>query len=96
MLKDIAIVTGATVISDDMGMTFDNISMDVLGTAKKVVVSKDSTLLAHGGGDKKAIAARATKFAMQFPPRPAIMTGKSCLSAWQSWSAVLPLSKLAA
>ncbi len=59
MLKDIAIVTGATVISDDMGMTFDNISMDVLGTAKKVVVSKDSTLLAHGGGDKKAIAARA-------------------------------------
>jgi len=59
MLKDIAIVTGATVISDDMGMTFDNISMDVLGTAKKVVVTKDSTLLAHGGGDKKAIAARA-------------------------------------
>ncbi len=59
MLKDIAIVTGATVISDDMGMTFDNISMDVLGTAKKVVVSKDSTLLAHGGGDKKKIAARA-------------------------------------
>ncbi len=59
MLKDIAIVTGATVISDDMGMTFENITMDVLGTAKKVVVSKDSTLLAHGGGDKKAIAARA-------------------------------------
>lgn len=59
MLKDIAILTGATVISDDMGMTFENISMDVLGTAKKVVVSKDSTLLAHGGGDKKAIAARA-------------------------------------
>ena len=59
MLKDIAIVTGATVISDDMGMTFDNISMDVLGTAKKVVVTKDSTLLAHGGGDKKAIVARA-------------------------------------
>jgi len=59
MLKDIAIVTGATVISDDMGMTFDNISMDVLGSAKKIVVTKDSTLLAHGGGDKKAIAARA-------------------------------------
>ena len=59
MLKDIAIVTGATVISDDMGMTFDNISMDVLGTAKKVVVGKDSTLRADGGGDKKAIAARA-------------------------------------
>lgn len=59
MLKDIAAVTGATVISDDMGMTFENISMDMLGVAKKVVVSKDSTLLAHGGGDKKMIAARA-------------------------------------
>jgi chaperonin GroEL len=59
MLKDIAIVTGATVISDDMGMTFENITPAVLGSAKKVVVSKDSTLLAHGAGDKNAIAARA-------------------------------------
>ena len=59
MLKDIAILTGATVISDDMGMTFENITPAVLGNAKKVVVSKDSTLLAHGGGDKNAIAARA-------------------------------------
>jgi chaperonin GroEL len=59
MLKDIAIVTGATVISDDMGMTFENITPAVLGSAKKVVVSKDSTLLAHGAGDKSAIAARA-------------------------------------
>ena len=58
MLKDIAIVTGATVISDDMGMTFENITPAVLGAAKKVVVSKDSTLLAHGA-DKDAIAARA-------------------------------------
>lgn len=59
MLKDIAIVTGATVISDDMGMTFENITPAVLGSAKKVIVSKDSTLLAHGAGDKSAIAARA-------------------------------------
>ncbi|MBQ4070487.1 MAG: chaperonin GroEL [Alphaproteobacteria bacterium] len=61
MLKDIAIVTGATVISDDMGMTFENITPAVLGSAKKVVVSKDSTLLAHGAGDKNAIAARAAE-----------------------------------
>ena len=59
MLKDIAVVTGATVVSDDMGMTFENITPDVLGTAKKVVVAKDSTLLAQGGGDKSAIDARA-------------------------------------
>ena len=59
MLRDIATVTGATVISDDMGMTFENITMDVLGSAKRVVVSKDNTLLAHGAGDPERIAARA-------------------------------------
>lgn len=59
MLKDIAIVTGATVISDDMGMTFENITPAVLGGAKRVVVSKDKTLLVNGNGDKDAIENRA-------------------------------------
>ncbi|HNY25530.1 MAG TPA: chaperonin GroEL [Alphaproteobacteria bacterium] len=59
MLRDIAIVTGATVVSDDMGMTFENITPAVLGSAKKVVVSKETTLLVNGAGDKKAIASRA-------------------------------------
>ena len=59
MLKDIAIVTGATVISDDMGMTFENINQSVLGSAKRVVVSKDKTLLVNGGGDGDEIKARA-------------------------------------
>ena len=59
MLKDIAIVTGATVISDDMGMTFENITPAVLGSAKRVVVSKDKTLLVNGNGDKAEIKNRA-------------------------------------
>ena len=59
MLKDIAIVTGATVISDDMGMTFENITPAVLGSAKRVVVSKDKTLLVNGDGDSDAIKNRA-------------------------------------
>ena len=59
MLKDIAIVTGATIISDDMGMTFENITPAVLGGAKRVVVSKDKTLLVNGNGDKDAIKNRA-------------------------------------
>jgi len=59
MLKDIAIVTGATVVSDDMGMTFENITPAVLGSAKRVVVSKDKTLLVNGDGDKDAIKNRA-------------------------------------
>lgn len=59
MLKDIAIVTDATLISDDMGMTFDNITPAVLGSAKRVVVSKDKTLLVNGNGDSDAIKNRA-------------------------------------
>lgn len=65
MLRDIAIVTGATVISDDMGMTFDNISPAVLGSAKRVVVAKDSTLIVNGAGDKSAIDARADEIRKQ-------------------------------
>ena len=61
MLKDIAIVTGATVISDDMGMTFENITPAVLGSAKRIVVSKDKTLLVNGNGDADAIKARAAE-----------------------------------
>ncbi len=61
MLKDIAVVTGATVISDDMGMTLENINPAVLGSAKRVVVSKDKTLLVNGNGDTKAIESRAAE-----------------------------------
>jgi chaperonin GroEL len=59
MLADIAIVTGATVISDDMGMSLENITPAVLGSAKKIVVGKDSTLIVDGAGDKARISARA-------------------------------------
>ncbi len=65
MLADIAIVTGATVISDDMGMTFDNITPAVLGSAKRIVVDKSSTLIVGGAGDKNTIAARADEIRKQ-------------------------------
>ncbi len=71
MLKDIAIVTGATVISDDMGMTFENITPAVLGSAKRVVVSQDKTLLVNGNGESGAIKDRADEI------RKAISTATS-------------------
>jgi chaperonin GroEL len=61
MLKDIAILTGATVVSDEMGMTFDNITPDVLGSAKQITVAKDTTLIVDGAGDKKEIESRAAE-----------------------------------
>ena len=57
-LEDIAILTGATVISADAGMNFDNVSLEVLGSARKVIVGKDSTTIIEGAGEKNVIAGR--------------------------------------
>lgn len=61
ILQDIAILTGAQVITDDRGMTFENVDLDVVGTARKVIVAKDVTTIIEGAGDSKAIAARLTQ-----------------------------------
>lgn len=58
MLKDIAILTGATVVSDDTGVTFKDFSMEGLGTCEKVLITKEETTLIEGVGDKKAVEAR--------------------------------------
>lgn len=61
ILQDIAILTGAQVITDDRGMTFENVDLDVVGTARKVIVAKDVTTIIEGAGDSKEIAARLTQ-----------------------------------
>ncbi len=58
MLEDIAVLTGATVISEEVGLKLDNISLDLLGTARKVVVTKDNTTIIEGVGDDKLIRGR--------------------------------------
>jgi chaperonin GroEL len=58
MLQDIATLTGATVISEEMGMTLEGATMDILGTASKVVIDKDNTTIIDGAGDKAAVEAR--------------------------------------
>lgn len=57
-LADIAILTNATVVSADAGMNFDNISLDVLGSARKIIVGKDNTTIIEGAGNKAQIQAR--------------------------------------
>ena len=61
MLQDMAILTGAQVVSDELGLKLDSIDMDVLGTAEKVIVAKDETTIVAGGGSKEDIAARVTQ-----------------------------------
>lgn len=63
VLEDIAIVTGATVISGDTGMTMENVGLDVLGSAARVVSTKDHTTIVDGKGSKKSIKERAEHIA---------------------------------
>lgn len=58
VLNDIAILTGATVISEDRGMTFENVDLDVVGSARRVIVNKDETTIIEGGGAPSEITAR--------------------------------------
>ena len=58
MLQDIAILTGGQVISDDLGMKLESVTMDMLGSAKRVSITKDETTIVDGGGDKAEIEAR--------------------------------------
>ena len=61
MLQDMAILTGAQVVSDELGLKLDSIDMSVLGTAKKVIVSKDETTIVQGAGSKEDIDARVAQ-----------------------------------
>lgn len=65
MLEDIAILTNATVISEDLGMTLENVSIDSLGKAKRVTISKENTTIVDGAGDKKDIEARCNQIRAQ-------------------------------
>jgi chaperonin GroEL len=58
ILNDIAILTGAEVITDDRGMTFENVDLDVVGSARKVIVTKDETTIIEGGGAAAEVTAR--------------------------------------
>lgn len=58
VLQDIATLTGATVISEEQGMTFENVDLDVIGTARKVIVTKDDTTIVEGAGRPSEVDAR--------------------------------------
>ncbi|WP_227272068.1 chaperonin GroEL [Roseobacter weihaiensis] len=65
MLQDIAILTGGQVISEDLGMKLENVTIDMLGTAKKVAITKDETTVIDGAGDKAEIDARVSQIRTQ-------------------------------
>ena len=65
MLQDIAILTGGQVISDDLGMKLENVSIDMLGRAKKISINKDNTTIVDGSGEKSEIEARVSQIRQQ-------------------------------
>jgi chaperonin GroEL len=65
MLQDIAILTAGQVISDDLGMKLENVTLDMLGRAKKVIIKKDDTTVIDGAGDKSEIEARVAQIRAQ-------------------------------
>ncbi|SDP79754.1 chaperonin GroEL [Phyllobacterium sp. YR620] len=65
MLEDIAILTGGTAISEDLGIKLENVTLDMLGRAKKTIVEKETTIIVNGGGSKADIDARIVQIKAQ-------------------------------
>ncbi|MEO1025076.1 MAG: chaperonin GroEL [Pseudomonadota bacterium] len=65
MLQDIAILTGGQVISEDLGMKLENVTIEMLGTAKRVSITKDETTIVDGAGEKAEINARVSQIRQQ-------------------------------
>ncbi len=65
ILEDIAILTGGQVVSEDLGMKLENVTLEMLGTAKRVEITKDDTTIIDGAGEKELIEARANQIKRQ-------------------------------
>ncbi|PIW30422.1 MAG: chaperonin GroEL [Rhodobacterales bacterium CG15_BIG_FIL_POST_REV_8_21_14_020_59_13] len=65
MLEDIAVLTGGTVISEDIGIKLENVTLDMLGTSKRVTITKDDTTIVDGAGEKADIEARVGQIRRQ-------------------------------
>lgn len=88
VLRDIAVLTGATVISEDHGLTFENAGLEVLGSARKVIVGKDETTIIEGAGKPSGVKERISEIKSlsenasseyekeQFDKRAAALSGK--------------------
>lgn len=70
ILQDIATLTGASVITADQGMSFDNVGLEVIGSARKVIVTKDNTTIVEGAGDKTMVEQRIAQIKTQAESAP--------------------------
>ena len=97
MLEDIAVLTGGTVISEDLGIKLENVTLDMLGRAKKVTIDKDNTTIVDGAGQEgRHRGARRSRSRRRSRRPPRTTTARSCRSGWPSSPAASPSSRSAA
>ena len=96
MLEDIALLTGGQVVSEDLGIKLENVTMDMLGTAKKVMMTKEETTIVEGAGKKNDIQGRCNQIRAQVEETSLTMTVRSCRNVWRNSPAVLRSSRLVA
>ena len=89
MLEDMAVLTGGTVISEEVGLSLEKATIKDLGRAKKVQVSRENTTIIDGVGDKANVDARVAQIKTQIQTPPRITIARSCRNAWPSWPAAL-------
>ncbi len=89
MLEDIAILTGGTMIAEDLGIKLENVTLQMLGRAKRVRIEKENTTIINGVGKKPTSRAASRRSRRRSRRRPPTTTRRSCRSGWRSSPAAL-------
>ena len=95
MLQDMAILTGGQVITEEVGLKLENTTLDLLGRARKVVVTKDETTIVEGAGSDEDIKGRINQIKPRSRTPTPTTTARSSRSAWPSCPAASPSSRSA-
>ena len=93
MMQDIATLTGGQVIAPEVGLKLDQVGLDVLGTARRIVVTKDNTTIVEGGGEPTRSTAASTRSRPRSSPPTPTGTARSSRSASRSWPAACASSR---
>ena len=90
MLEDIAVLTGGRVIAEDLGVKLENVTLEMLGRAKRVIVDKEDTTIIGGAGEQGRDRGAHQADPRSRSRRPATTTARSCRSGWPSSPAAWP------
>jgi chaperonin GroEL len=85
MLEDIAILTNGTMISEDLGIELETVTLDMLGSAKRISITKEECTVVSGGGKKKDIQGRCSQIRAQIEETSSDYVKKSCRNGWLNY-----------